>query len=560
MSPLMTILRAAHCRSTHHFFAIDSLRLVQTDAGIRFRGILLKHHEKFLTGAKDPDDRFRDFQNHVIHVSDGYFGGAPRLAIQWYDRLMGHLVAGRWEDSAYAMGVLSHYFTDPLMPLHTAQSEREALVHRPMEWSICKSYDRILKLWTEDNLRLVFQLGDREDWLGEAILKGARFANRSYKRLVESYDIDLGTANPAAGLNPESLQTFAELFGLAITGLARIVERAAGEAEARCGVTLPKVGLTMPALLAALQVPEQMWVRRIENFKERLAIKALIEEYRETGTVKENIPDEVYVKQRVMEVRERESAWATRQSERVRARELAAAQTAPETTAKTGAMAETRAMAEIITFPQTTGTASTLEAIAAEMPVESAEVKPLAVAVPVSDDEGADDERPVSLPFPTLARTAEAAEPTSSEKLRLDRSDELSKAPSIGPKTAAAFAELKIFTVGEFLDAPAAAIVRRLDKQWITTHVITDWQAQTLLMCQVAGLLSRDVQMLVGVDIRTAESLAVAEATTLVAMMNRYATTSEGRRALRGASPADVFHVEQWIASASKTSRSRKAA
>jgi len=549
----MTILRAAHCRSTHHFFAIDSLRMVQTDAGIRLRGILLKHHEKFLTGAKDPDDRFRDFQNHVIHVNDGYFGGAPRLAIQWYDRLMGHLVAARWEDAAYATGVLSHYFTDPLMPLHTAQSERETLVHRPMEWSICKSYDRILKLWTEDNLRLVFQLGDGEGWLGEAILKGARFANRSYKRLVESYDIDLGTANPAAGLNPESLQTFAELFGLAITGLARIIERAASEAETRCGVTMPAVGLTLPALLAALQVPEQLWVRRIENCKERLAIEALMEEYRETGTVKKNIPDEVYVKQRVMQVREREAVWTKRQEERVRARELAAAQSAPG------------AKAEIISFPQTTGpqttgpqatgTPSTLETIAAEMPVEPVEVKPLAVAAPVSDDEG-----PVSLPFPTLARTVEAAEPTSSEKLRLDRTDELSKAPSIGPKTAAAFAELKIFNVGEFLDAPAVALARRLDKQWITAHVIADWQAQTLLMCQVPGLLSRDVQMLVGVDIRTADSLATADAKTLVAMMNRYAMTSEGRRALRGASPADVFQVEQWIANAAKTNRSRQAA
>ena len=540
----MSILRAAHCRSTHHFFAIDSLRLVQTDAGIRLRGLLLKHHEKYLTGAKDPDVRFRDFQNHVIHVNDGYFGGATRLAIEWYDRLMGHLVAGRWEDAAYAMGVLSHYFTDPLMPLHTAQSERETLVHRPMEWSICKSYDRILKLWTEDNLRLVFQLGDGDGWLGEAILKGARFANRSYKRLVESYNVDLGTANPAAGLDQESLQTFAELFGLALTGLARIVERAASEAETRCGVTLPSVGLTMPALLAGLQVPEQLWLRRIADCHERVAIAALVAEYRETGEVKKNIPDEVYVKQRVMQVREREAAWS------IRHREIAVAKSTP------GA-------AQIISQPPTAVPASTLDSIAAGAPAAPAAAQPVdttQVKSIVTADPAADDAPLVSIPFPTNARDSKVADSSTTENDCLDRSDELSRAPSIGTKTAAAFAAINIFTVGDFLDAPAAALARRIDKTWITAHVIDDWQSQTNLMCQVPGLLSRDVQMLIGVNCRTAEALAAADAKTLVAMMNRYAMTSDGRRSLRGATPAEAFQVERWIADAAKTRRTRKSA
>jgi hypothetical protein len=452
---------------------------------------------------------------------------------------MGHLVTGRWEDAAYAMGVLSHYFTDPLMPLHTAQSERETLVHRPMEWSVLKSYDRILKLWTEDNLRLVFQLGDGDGWLGQAIFKGARFANRSYKRLVESYDIDLGTANPEAGLNQESLQTFAELFGLAITGLARIIERAAGEAETRCGVKLPTVGLTMPALLATLQIPEQWWLRRISNCIERAAIEALMAEYRETGVVKKNIPDEVYVKQRVMEVRAREMAWSTRQ----RARELAIAS------------ASQGLPSEIIAQPQTGGPASTLESIAAIPAVESGPTGPLTNAAAASEEQAI-----VSILFPTTAKTVKAADPTVDIRHRLDRRDELSHAPSIGPKTAAAFADINVFSVGEFLDAPAASLARRLDKHWITSRVVGDWQAQAALMCQVPGLLSRDVQMLVGVNIRTAESLAAADAKTLVAMMKRCAITPDGRRWLRGASPADVFQVERWIADAAKTNRSRRAA
>lgn len=119
MSVLLSVLRAAHCRSTHHYFAIDSTRYVDTVAGRRLVSVLLKHHERFLEGAKAPDDRFRDFQNHCVHVRTGYWG-APRLALTWYERLRDYLVHGRYADAAYSAGVMSHYFTDPLQPLHTA--------------------------------------------------------------------------------------------------------------------------------------------------------------------------------------------------------------------------------------------------------------------------------------------------------------------------------------------------------------------------------------------------------------------------------------------------------
>ncbi len=520
MSALLSILRATHCRSTHHYFAIDALRMVQTDSGVRLRGLLLKHHDKYLTGAKDPDTRFRDFQNHVIHVQDGYFGGAPRLAIAWYDRLMNHLVAERWGDAAHAAGVLSHYFTDPLMPLHTAQSPRESVVHRPLEWSVCKSYERILKLWTNDELRLVFQLGDGDGWLGEAILKGARFANRSYKRLVEGYNVDLGVANPAAGLDQESLQVFAELFGLAITGLARILERVADQAETRMGVELPNQGLTFTSLLATLQVPEKLWLRRIEDKQERLAIEAIVDEFRETGMVKRNLPAEIYIKQKVMQVRQREAAWDTRQ------RDLAVAR---------GAKA-----AEFVAQAQ-----------------EDTAANPFVVAAAAVESNAAVDDAPVSIPFAPL-RPAAALPAHTSE--RISRDDELSCAPSIGPKTAAAFAEIQIRTIGEFLAAPAASMARRLQKSWITATVLEDWQAQTWLMLRVPGLLSRDVQMLVGVGCRSADQLATADVRQLALLMQDYANTTAGRRALRGAEAADASLISNWIAIANTVAAERRAA
>ncbi len=104
MDTLLTILRAAHCRSTHHFLAIDGLRHVQTDRGRELRELALRHYDRYLTGSKDPDQRFRDFHNHVVHVEDGYWGGADESAELWRKRMLESLGQKAWGDAAYALG------------------------------------------------------------------------------------------------------------------------------------------------------------------------------------------------------------------------------------------------------------------------------------------------------------------------------------------------------------------------------------------------------------------------------------------------------------------------
>ena len=133
MDSIIAILRAAHCKSTHHYFAIDSLHEVKSDRGKLLANLLLANYSDYLKGAKDPDNVFKDFENHVLHVSDGYWGGAPKTACRWLLKSMNLLTANEWKEAAYAIGVLSHYFMDPFMPLHTAQSPRETIIHRPLE-------------------------------------------------------------------------------------------------------------------------------------------------------------------------------------------------------------------------------------------------------------------------------------------------------------------------------------------------------------------------------------------------------------------------------------------
>lgn len=502
MSLLLSVLRAAHCRSTHHYFAIDSLRHVDTPAGLRLSNLLQVHHEKYLTGAKDPDDRFRDFQNHCVHVRDGYWGGAPRLAIKWYDRLRDNLIAGRSADAAYAAGVLSHYFTDPLQPLHTGQTPREPIVHRAIEWSVRCCYDEIFSQWKDDELRVVFQLGDSESWLAEAIFKGARFANRSYDRLVDSYDLELGSRNPKQGLDADAKATFASLFGLAITGLARIWERVADEAEAMRGEPLPTAGLGMRTLLASLEIPEKLLVGRIHDRREREEVAQVFDEFRRTGQVVENIPSECYVKQQVWLVHQREVAW--RQS--------------LEKTDHTSASAS-----------------------ASETGVASAE--------PAE-----------TLSFAEAKRKQTRESVTAGPRFRLSRADSLVDAPSIGPKTAVRFAEIAVTRVGQFLDEEAESLASRLATRWITAKLVADWQAQSRLMCGVPGLLARDTQLLVGAGYRKAADIEQADAGVLHDAIGRYAATGEGQRALRGGDVPAKPSVETWIASVREQERGRAAA
>lgn len=506
MNPLISILRAAHCRSTHHFFAIDALPMVQTEPGKRLVRVLLRHHDRYLVGAKDPDTRFRDFQNHVVHVTDGYWGGAPRVAHAWYDRMQRYLRSDRYADAAHAAGVLSHYFTDPMMPLHTQQSEVEKILHRPIEWSITKSYESIFRTWQEDKMRIVFNLSDSTGWLGEAILHGARFANRSYFPLLETYDLDRGRVDPPAGLGLVARQSLAELFGLAITGWARVLERAARDCEDAMGRPIAPASLCAGAVLATIRVPAKVWLRRIANQREQEAISDLVSEFIRTGTLKEHLPAEVDIVHRVVAVHKQEKVWQTLH----RQRQLASKETVV-------AVENGMSTADLSTQPDQT---SQLDQTSPPDQLDS---------------------MPATIPF--VPRSTRAM-------FRLTGEQQLIDAPSIGPKTAARFAAIGIDTVGQFLDQPAAKLSEALKTYWINTETVTQWQWQSKLMCEIPNLLARDTQMLAGASYDAAASVAACDAETLHAEISRFAVTSAGRRYLRGVDGPKLADVDRWIADA----------
>ncbi len=324
MNPLQQIVRAGHARATHQRFAMDALPLVQTDAGKRLARWLLRYYGQYLRGAIDPDTRIRDFQNQVIHVQDGFWGGAPRVAHAWYDRLQRYLRERRFSDAARAAGVLSHYFTDPIQPLNTAYSPAEEVMHLPFQWSIQRDYQAIYDQWRSDELRIVFQLADRPGWLGSAMLHSAKYAHQRFELLVRSYRLDAALDDPPAGIDAQCRVILAELFGLAITGWARVIERAASDVEAVTRTRLPHASSVWPLVSATTCIPAAYWRHRIESRIEDRQIRHLVAEFRRTGRLEEHLPAEVDIKKRVIKVYRDERRYRLERKRRQQQRNRAA--------------------------------------------------------------------------------------------------------------------------------------------------------------------------------------------------------------------------------------------
>src|SRR4026208_1525749 len=140
MHPLFHIVYGAHANGTHHKLALDALRHLSCRDADDWQRVFLAHAGLYLEGAEAPDHDFKDFQNHVLHTRDGLWGGAPEKVQSWYGHVVEALAGEDWPTAVYCAGVLSHYYTDPLQPFHTAQSEAENNIHRPVEWSIARRY------------------------------------------------------------------------------------------------------------------------------------------------------------------------------------------------------------------------------------------------------------------------------------------------------------------------------------------------------------------------------------------------------------------------------------
>lgn len=101
--------------ATHNFIVNKAVENIGNES---WADAFLFYTEDLLSGSVAPDDLWQDWDNHLYYPSDGT-GNAPGAAAKWYDFARANFTAGNWEDGFFAAGVMSHYYADPCIPVHT---------------------------------------------------------------------------------------------------------------------------------------------------------------------------------------------------------------------------------------------------------------------------------------------------------------------------------------------------------------------------------------------------------------------------------------------------------
>lgn len=562
MNLLFRVVYAAHANGTHHKLALDALRHLRCMDADLWQRMFLANASLYLEGSKAPDNDFKDFKNHVLHTRDGFWGGAPAKVQSWYGHLVEALALNDWPTSAYCAGVLSHYYTDPLQPFHTAQSEAENNIHRAAEWSISRAYDELRDLGERDFANLDVALGTGPNWLVEAVCKGAEIANAYYEKLIAHYDIQRGVVDPPSGLDRVAKRMVAEMIRYAYLTYGMVLDRAIQDSNTHA----PDIGLTLPTLLATIQIPAKVLVRRIANAEERRTVERIYDELVATGTVERNLPEDDRT------VRELHAAEVLAR----RAPQPAASKVFPfkprervltRIETERAARGPIRTPAEVIPLRAATpapaaaaapvpaatpAVAALVPAVAAVAPAP-AEVVPLRAAAPPPA---------VAAVAPVVAAAADVLPPEEPEReevavatgggrrfyLTLDH--DVVDGPSIGAKTADRLRPHGIAKVRDLLRADPVALAVLVDVRHITAEAISAWQDQAMLVCSVPGLRGTHAQLLVGAGYRSADAIAEVEADKLCADVLAFAASAPGQRLLRNGDPPDIEKIRNWLEAA----------
>lgn len=538
MTLLFKIVYAAHANGTHHKLALDALRSLENENAEQWRRLFLKHVTLYLDGSKAPDKEFKDFKNHVLHVADNYWGGAPEKAESWYNLLVRSLAERNWSEAVWCAGILSHYYTDPIQPLHTAQSEAENNIHRACEWSISKSYADLRKRGLAQPLPLP-DLGHDDHWIKDAVIAGAETSNVHYETLVARYDFHRGVVEPPEGLDDVCRTFIGRLLVYAAAGFGRILDRAILEARA----TPPDVSLTAQTVLAGLEIPVKWVTRKLEDAADRRLVEKMYDELQSTGRVVETLTED---DRTVKSLYEREVAplkTDRRMRDRMRRRESVTQPQGALPMVRNGHVL--RSPLQLVPAATEPGGPAANEAGGAMQPTslqsQLAGLKSEATSVPS---------------VPRIAPKREAATTTwnessnsdgLSERYYLTEDDDVEAAPSIGPKTAERLAAVGIITVKDLMVADAARIAEELDVRHITSDVIADWQAQSQLVMDIPELRGTHAQLLVGVGLRSSQDVAEADPATTQSAILRFIGTREGQRILRDGTPPDLEKITAWL-------------
>jgi predicted flap endonuclease-1-like 5' DNA nuclease len=564
MSVTYRLVLDSVCRSNHHRLAVLALEHLQSEGAEGWRNLFLKHRTEYLEGAKAPDAVFKDFKNHVLHVRDNFWGGAPAAAREWYSRTVRALREEDWAHAAYCAGVMSHYVVDPCQPFHTGQTEEEGVIHRAVEWSFYKAFPEILSIIENDLGWPEVPVAEGDDWLEQMVRAGAVMANAHYETVIDHYDFEVGRSRPVDGLDQELKDIVASLIGYAAVLLSRVLDKAIAEAKAEA----PKVGLAMDTISIVASMPVRSMAKRAADIEERTLVSKQYTEYRRTGKVRETMADDDRVVRQLhaeevlkVPMSTLECAWPRETG--TKAWEGAPPRVQPQKKDKKG---EASKAAKPVSTPKPVIVKpKAVKPVPVEevAPLELAAVAPVSAEAPKSAKPKVARKPRTETQKPEPQPVAEAAVEPASEsgpRIRLTRDASVVDAPSIGPKTAGRLNVIGVQTVGDLLALSAEEAAAQIKQSHINAQVIKDWQAQALLACSVPELSGTAAQLLVGAGVMSVEDLATSDLDTLVDAIDMFAASNDGERALRNQAKPDRDRVQAWVEAALEICEKRSAA
>jgi predicted flap endonuclease-1-like 5' DNA nuclease len=147
----------------------------------------------------------------------------------------------------------------------------------------------------------------------------------------------------------------------------------------------------------------------------------------------------------------------------------------------------------------------------------------------------------------TLSNHGALASLKTEPRCYLLESDDLERAPSIGPKLAERLALTGIVSVADFLAANSEDVATNLGDSRFDRETVERWKKEARLVMSVPGLRGTHAQLLVGAGYETAQAVALADPIQLSSDLLSFATTPPGTRILRNGDAPDVEAVTRWV-------------
>ncbi|MEN2494976.1 MAG: hypothetical protein TECD_00887 [Hyphomicrobiaceae bacterium hypho_1] len=538
MNFIFNIIYSAHANGTHEKLALDSLRYLETDNAPAWHSLFLNHAEPYLSGCKAPDHEFKDYKNHVLHVRDNYWGGAPEKAESWYNLLVRELQQNNWEQAVWCAGVLSHYYTDPIHPFNTAKCEAENNIHRALEWSISRSYNDLRKRGLKSEIPEI-HIGNGETWLREMVINGAELANCYYESLIAGYNFRQGVSTPTKGLDVICRNLIGRLLVYASIGFSKILDRAFEESHQ----VPPHMPLASETFMSILRIPRKWSKNRVENANELKSLRRMYDEFKKTGQVDKSMNEE---QKAIRDLHTQEvliPLASQREVQRARRCEpLSHLQNDPVTHDTSQDFEETYFQSEM---PMNSNGQIHTQYSASANSMSSANSGNLH---DLHDLHELQDLHELHDDFPSNQMQQQNFNRTS--HLRL--SDHVEASPSVGPKTAERLEALGIVTIKDLLDADPQSLAGKLNIRYVNRKAILDWQDQARLMLHIPGLRETHAQLCIGAGYRTPEHIATANPAEISDSILKFAATRSGQRILGSGKPPDFYTIREWISNVDK--------